>query len=97
MFYDDFCRSDVQPQSDLGAQASPSRTRSPDHEVGVQTLVDNAGMTTPPPAADVVTRGSVDDVRATTSPPIINVDPFNAVPSTSAQDVTADPIQIEQS
>jgi hypothetical protein len=38
----------------------------------------------------------VGDVGASTSPPIIDEDAINSVPSTLAQDPTADPIQIEQ-
>ena len=97
MFDDGLCRSDAQPQRDLGAQASPSQMRSPDHEVGVQTLVDDARTATPPPAADVGAQGSTGDVGASTSPPVTDVDPINAVPSTSDQDFTGDPIQLEQS
>jgi hypothetical protein len=63
-----FCKSDVQPQRDLGAQASPSRTRSLDHEVGAQTLVDDTRTATPPLAADTGTRDSVGDVGTSTSP-----------------------------
>jgi hypothetical protein len=36
------------------------------------------------------------DVGASTSPPVIDVDPINAVLNTSAQDPIMDPIQIEQ-
>jgi hypothetical protein len=46
------CRSVVEPQRDLGAQALPSRTRSPDPRGATQSLVDNARTVTPPPAAD---------------------------------------------
>jgi hypothetical protein len=53
VFHGVFCMSVAEPQRDLGAQASPSRTRSPDHEVAAQTLVDDPRMTTPPPATDV--------------------------------------------
>jgi hypothetical protein len=97
VFDDGSCRSDVRPQRDLGAQASPSRTRSPDHEVGAQMLVDNARMTTPSPVADVGTHGSIGDVGASSSPPVIDVDPINTVPCTSYQDLIGDLIQIEQS
>jgi hypothetical protein len=41
-------------------------------------------------------QGFVGDVGASSSLPIINVDPINSVPSLSAQDPTTDPIQIEQ-
>jgi hypothetical protein len=96
MFDDDICWSDMLPQRDLGAQASPSRTRSPDLEVGAQTLVDDVRTVTPPPAINAGTQGSVGDVEASTSPPVIDGDPINTVPSTSAQDVTADSILIEK-
>jgi hypothetical protein len=49
---DGLCKSVVEPQRDLGAQASPSRTRLPDHEVAAQTLDDDTRTATPPPAAD---------------------------------------------
>jgi hypothetical protein len=45
------CRLIAEPQRDLGAQASPSRTRSPDPKVVVESLVDDAGTATPLPAA----------------------------------------------
>jgi hypothetical protein len=83
MFDDTPCRSVVEPQRDLGAQALPSRTRSPDHEVGGQTLADNARTATPPPAANAGAQGSVGDFGASTSPSVIDVDPINAVPRAS--------------
>jgi hypothetical protein len=45
------CRSVAEPQHDLGAQASPSRTRSSDPKAVVESLADDAGTTTPPLAA----------------------------------------------
>jgi hypothetical protein len=45
------CRSVAEPQRSLGAKASPSRTRSPDPKVVVESLADDAGTATPPPAA----------------------------------------------
>jgi hypothetical protein len=45
------CESVAEPQRDLHAQASPSRTRSPDPKVVVESLADNVGTTTLPPAA----------------------------------------------
>jgi hypothetical protein len=42
------CRSVAEPQRDLGAQASPSRMRSPDPKVVVESLADNARTATPP-------------------------------------------------
>jgi hypothetical protein len=96
VFDNGFRRSVVEPQHDLGAQASPSRTRSPDHEVGVQTLADDARTATPPPAANTGAQGSDGNVGASTSPPVIDVDPINVIPSTSYQDLVGDPIQIEQ-
>jgi hypothetical protein len=44
------CTSVVEPQRDLGAQASPSRTRSSDPKVVLDSLANDAGMATPPPA-----------------------------------------------
>jgi hypothetical protein len=67
-----------------------------DHEVGAQTLADDVVTSPPLPATGAGTQGYVGDVRASTSLPIIDVEPINSVPSTSAQDPTADPIQIEQ-
>jgi hypothetical protein len=96
VFDDASCRSDVQPQRGVGAQASPSRTRSPVREVVGQTLVDDARTATPPPAADVGAQGSVGDVGTSTSPPVIDMDPINTVPGTADQDLVGDPIRIEQ-
>jgi hypothetical protein len=45
-------RSVAEPQRDLGAQASPSRTRSPEPMGTAQSLVDDARTATPPPATD---------------------------------------------
>jgi hypothetical protein len=41
----------VEPQRDLGAQASPSHMRLPNPKVVAQSLVDDARTATPPPAA----------------------------------------------
>jgi hypothetical protein len=43
-------RSVAEPQRDLGTQASPSRNRSPDPKVVVESLGDDTGTATPPPA-----------------------------------------------
>jgi hypothetical protein len=97
----------MESQCDLGTQASPSHTRSPDHEVAAQTLADDARMMTPPPAADsrMVTpppatdagaQGFVGGVGASTSPPVIDVDLISAMPSGIYQDLVGDPVQIEQ-
>jgi hypothetical protein len=67
-------QSDMQPQRDLGAQATPLRTRMPNHEVRAQTLVDDARMVTPPPATNAGTQGFIGDVGASTSPSVIDVD-----------------------
>jgi hypothetical protein len=45
-----FCRPVAEPQRERGAQASPSRTRSSDPKVVVESLADDAGTATPPPA-----------------------------------------------
>jgi hypothetical protein len=106
MLDDGLCRSVVEPQRDLGAQASPSRTRSPDLEFAAQTLADDARTTTPPPAADARTvtpppaadataQGSVGDVGASTSPLVIDVDPISVMPGGPDQDLVEDPAQIE--
>jgi hypothetical protein len=55
------CRSVEEPQHDLGALASPSRTRSGDPKVMGESLVDDAWTATPP-------RGAAES-RAT-SPPV---------------------------
>jgi hypothetical protein len=52
-------------------------------------------MVTPLTAADAGAQGSVGDVGASTSPPVIDVDPINAVPDASGQDLVGDPIQIK--
>jgi hypothetical protein len=54
----------------VGAQASPSHIRSPDPKVVVESLADDAGTTTPPPAAGEkrTTPPPVEDSR-TASPP----------------------------
>jgi hypothetical protein len=49
---DVLCRSVAEPQRDLGAQASPSRTRSLDHGVAAQSLVDDVRTVTPPSTTD---------------------------------------------
>jgi hypothetical protein len=54
------CRLVAVPQHDLGAPASPSRTRSPDPKVVGESLVDNARTATP-------SRGAAES-RATSSP-----------------------------
>jgi hypothetical protein len=67
------CRLVAEPQHDLGAPASLSRTRSPDPEVVGESLVDDAWTATPP-------QGAVES-RAT-SPPVADsrvVSPTRAV------------------
>jgi hypothetical protein len=44
------CRSVVESQHDLGALASPCRTRSSDPKVVMDSLADDTGTATPPPA-----------------------------------------------
>jgi hypothetical protein len=73
-----------------------SRTRSSDNEAGTRTLIDDVVTSPQPPAAEASAQGFVGDVGASTFPPVIDMDPINTVPSTSAQDPTTDPIQIEQ-
>jgi hypothetical protein len=64
------CRSVAEPQCDLGAQASPSRTRLPDPRGAAQLLVNDAGTATPPPAAGegVATPPPATDSRTVTPP-----------------------------
>jgi hypothetical protein len=57
------CRLVAEPQHDLCAQASPSRTRSPDPKVVVDSLADDAGTATPPPEATE---------KRTTLPPMVD-------------------------
>jgi hypothetical protein len=104
------------PQDDLGASASPSRTRSADPKVVGEALADDARTATPlrgavesrvnsSPVADsrvetplrTVEAGgaSVGDVRATTSPRVIDVDPISARPA-GAKDLIKDHPQIDQ-
>jgi hypothetical protein len=75
LYHGVFCRSVVEPQRDLGAKASPSRTLLPGHKVASQTLADDARtatsppaadsrMVTPPPAVDAGAHGSVGGVGA---------------------------------
>jgi hypothetical protein len=57
------CRPAVTPQGDLGAPASPSRTRSDEPKIVGEVLADDARTATPPRGAD--------ESRAT-SPPVAN-------------------------
>jgi hypothetical protein len=56
----------------------------------------DARTTTPPPTTDAGAQGSVGDVGASTSAPVIGVDLINAVSRVSDHDLVADWIQIEQ-
>jgi hypothetical protein len=58
------CRPVVVQQRNLGAQASPSRTRSPDPKVVGESLVDDAQIATPP-------RGAAESRAA--SPPVVDL------------------------
>jgi hypothetical protein len=57
--------------------------------------VADARTATPPLVADAGAQGSVGDIGASTSPPVIDVDPINAVLRASDQDLVGDPIKIE--
>jgi hypothetical protein len=61
----------VEPHHDLGSQASPSRMRSPNHEVAAQTLADDARMAIPLLAVDsrMATPPPTTDTRMETLPP----------------------------
>jgi hypothetical protein len=97
----------VEPQRDLGAQASPSRTRSSDHEVTTQTLDDDARTATPSPAADARTatplsvadagaQCSIGDIGASTSPPVITMDPINMMPGALDQDLLGTQLKLSR-
>jgi hypothetical protein len=64
------CRSVAEPQRDLGAQASLSRTRSSDRKVVAESLIDDARMATPPlgAAENRETSPLVADSRVASSP-----------------------------
>jgi hypothetical protein len=104
------------PQEDLGAPASPSRTRSADLTVVGEALADDACTTTPPRGAVesratsppvVVSRvetpprvveaggASGGDVRVTTFPTVIDIDPICARPA-GVEDLVKDQPQIDQ-
>jgi hypothetical protein len=93
-------RSVAEPQCDLGAQASAPRTRSPDHGVATQTLVYDARMTTPPPAADsrTSTLPPAADARVATPPPTADAGTQGAVvdvgTSASPRVIDVDPISM---
>jgi hypothetical protein len=57
--------------------------------------ISSREMVAPPLAADAGVQGSVGDIGASTSPPVIDVDPINAVLRASDQDLVGDPIKIE--
>jgi hypothetical protein len=98
MLDDGVCRSIIEPQRDLGAQASPSHMRSPDHGVAAQTLADDARTETPPPAADsrMVTPPPAADARVVTPPLSADAGAPGTVggirASTSSLDIDVDPI-----
>jgi hypothetical protein len=107
----------VEPLGDLGAPASPSRTRSPDPIVVGEALADDARTTTlpwgavesravslrvadsrvetPPRAVEAGEGDSAGDVRAMTSPRILDIDPIGAQP-TGTEDLVRDQPQIDQ-
>jgi hypothetical protein len=58
------CSSVAEPQRNLSAQASPTRTRSPDPKVVVDSLADDVGTATLPPGAAE---------KRTTSPPVVDL------------------------
>jgi hypothetical protein len=94
------CRSVAEPQCNLGAQASLSRTRSLDHGVAAQLLVDDVRTATPPPAADArgVTLSPTADSRTTTPPPVADAGARGAIgdvrTSTSRRVNGVDPISV---
>jgi hypothetical protein len=112
---DGLYRSFVEPQRDLGAQASPSRMRPPDHGVATQTLADDARTVTPlptadsrmvtppsavdartatpPPGADAGAQGTIGDIGASNSPPVIDVDPISAIPIGTDENLVKDQAQ----
>jgi hypothetical protein len=70
------CRPVAVPQLDLGAQASPSRTRSPDPKVVAQSLTVDARTATPPPgvAEKKATSPIVADSRMASPPHAVDVE-----------------------
>jgi hypothetical protein len=75
------CRSVAEPQRDLGAQASPSRTRSPDPKVVVESLTDDEWTATPPlgAAENRTTLPLVVDSRVASPPRAIDAGEGGAV------------------
>jgi hypothetical protein len=63
----------VVPQCDLGAQAPPSRTRSPDPKVVGESLADDAQTATPPRGAaqSKATSQPVADSRVESPPRVV--------------------------
>jgi hypothetical protein len=96
----DLCRSVAEPQHDLGTQASPFRTRSPDPKVVAQSLVDDARTATPPPAADErgATPPPTTDSRTVTLPRADEAGAGGALgdvrTSASPQVIDVDPINV---
>jgi hypothetical protein len=55
----------------------------------------DARMVTPPPAADAGAQGTIGDIRASTSSPVIDVDPISVMPRGTDEDLVRDRAQIE--
>jgi hypothetical protein len=75
------CRSVAEPQPDLGAQASPSRTTSPDPKVLGESLANDAQTATPPRGAaeSRATSPLVADPRVANPPRAVEVGEGGAV------------------
>jgi hypothetical protein len=59
-------------------------------------LLPDAREATPPPATSTRTQGAVGDVGASTSSPVIDMDPINVIPSGTNEDLVKDQVQLEQ-
>jgi hypothetical protein len=92
------CRPVVVPQHDLGAPASPSRTRSPDPKVVGEALSDDTRTTTPPRGAaeSRATLPPVADSRVASPPRAVEAGEGASIgdvgASTSPRIINVDPI-----
>jgi hypothetical protein len=59
-------------------------------------LATDARVMAPPPGVDAGAQGAVGDVGASTSSPVIDVDPISAVPGGADEDLVKDQMHLEQ-